>query len=284
MFLFINATPEDFINPTYFLQKRISFIKDTTFEKYENYKKLQINNETLNSIQIQKQTQSLMMETPYKITISVQNDQNINIPIAEISYGIENNTCYIYSIMKPKEKKKLTNEEILYKKKLNRYLYKLNEGILEQESIEFQNYKNELSQYYPENITDVTHAFVLAATIFISLLQKEQINNIKIVPYLPIRYLSREISAEKHPEKETKKALLERNNKIQENATNKLLRTFRRVNYHFGQTSTITSYPYEQDEYMTVKITTKQEPLNNPILNEINNIILKDDGIKINLT
>ena len=280
MFLFINATLTDFINPTDFLRKRIAFLKDTTFDKYDDYKKIKINNEPIDSIQIQKQTQSITMETPYKITISITNEQNINIPIAEISYGIDNRTCYIYSIMKPKEKKNVSNEEISFKKKLNRYLYKLNEGILEQESDEFKNYKRGLSQYYPENITDVTHAFVLAATIFISLLQKEQIYNIKIVPYLPIRYLSREIVAQKHPEEETKTALLKRNETIQENATNKLIRTFTRIDHHFNKGTKIISYPYEQDDYMTIILSNKQTPLNNSILNLINNIILEEMEIQ----
>lgn len=281
MFLFINATPTDFVNPNDYLKKRIAFLKDTTFDKYDDYKKIKINNEPIDSIQIQKQTQSITMETPYKITISITNEQNINIPIAEISYGIDNKTCYIYSIMKPKEKKNISNEEISFKKILNRYLYKLNEGILEIESNEFKNYKKGLSQYYPENITDVTHAFVLAAAIFITLLQKEQIYNIKIVPYLPIRYQSREIVAQKQLDKETKNALLKRNETIQENATNKLLRTFRRIDYHYGQTSTITSYPYEQDEFMTIKLSAKQNPLNNSLLNKINDIILENEKTKL---
>lgn len=271
--LFINATTEDFLNPTDMLRRKIAFIKDKTLDTYEQGKTIKVNNPLINGIKIKKDTHSLMMETPYKITISVTNEFGIECPLAEISYGIENNTCYIYSIMKPKDKKDISKEEQSFQKKVNRYLFKLNEGVLEQESDEFKQYKEGTLDYYPENITDVTQSFVLATTIFFSILQNENITNIKVVPYLPIRYHSRVIAAHNISDETRRQELLERNNRIQENATNKLLRTIRRVDYHFGDSSQILSYPYEQDEYMTLSLTSKEDKLNNQILNEINNSI-----------
>ena len=116
---------------------------------------------------------------------------------------------------------------------------------------------------------------MLATTIFFSILQKENITNIKVVPYLPIRYHSRVIAANNISDEIRKQELLERNDRIQENATNKLLRTIRRVDYHFGDSSKILSYPYEQDEFLTISLQPKEEDLNNQILNDINSSITK---------
>lgn len=276
-FLFVNATPEEFIDPLNMLKRKIAFIKDKTFDKFEECNTINTKDIILKKIKIKKQNNSIMMETPYKLTISITNENNIEFPLAEISYGIINNTCYIYSIMKPKEKKDLSIEEKLFHKTINRYLYKLNKGILEQETKEFIEYKEHLIDYYPENITDVTQSFVLALTIFESLLQKENINTIKIVPFLPLRYLSRQIAANNIKDEIQKNELLKRNDRIQENATNKFIRTFRRVDYHYGSSSTILSYPYMQDEYMTISLLNKQEPLNNPILETINEAILNQE-------
>ena len=67
-------------------------------------------------------------------------------------------------------------------------------------------FKNNLSTYYPEgNITDVTPSFILSLNIFITLLQNKNITKIKAVPYLPIRYISRELAAESTKEEDKKK-------------------------------------------------------------------------------
>ena len=47
-----------------------------------------------------------------------------------------------------------------------------------------------------EDIKDVSMSFVLSLNIFISLLQKKNIEKIKVVNYLPVSYLARDIAAE----------------------------------------------------------------------------------------
>lgn len=278
MYLFVNATQEDFINAENLIKKRIQFINDSTFENYIDTKIINTNIQTLGNLKIKKATHSLAMETPYKIEISLTDQENNECPLADISYGIcseyGEKVCYIYSIMKPKEKKEISSAEKEYQKRTNRYLYKLNEGVLEQEEKEFHDYKALQSSYYPENITDVTHAFVLATTIFMSMLQKENISKIKVVPYLPLRYLSRQIAANNIKDEKRKKELENRNNRIQDNASIKFLRTFRRTQYHMGSSMEIINEPYMNDENMVIILKNKTEELNNPILENISNSIL----------
>ena len=121
--------------------------------------------------------------------------------------------------------------------------------------------KNNLSAYYPEgNITDVTPSFILSLNIFITLLQNKNISKIKAVPYLPIRYLSRDLAAESTKEEDKKKALLERNNAIQTNPTNKFIRTFRRLAIQ-NDSLQIETYPYELDEFLTIKLNSRKKEL-----------------------
>ena len=211
-YLFANATTEDFLNPTNLIKRNINFFNDNTFDFLNDTIKIDLINIFKNSsLNIQNKKQSIFMETPNKISFSLidNNNNQLQYDLPEISYGIvENNgqkECYIYSIINPKDKAKQNDEQIKYSKKIKRELYKINNGILDLESIEYINYKNQNNEYYPENISDVSPSAVLSLTIFISLLEKENIKIIKAIPYLPVRYLSREIIAIENNNKEIRK-------------------------------------------------------------------------------
>lgn len=215
------------------------------------------------------------METPYKITEKLKgviNNQEVEYYLPSIYYGIrqENNelVCYIYSIILDNKKKNETEENKKYTSIINRLLYKLNNGIKEKESVEYFDFKNNLSDYYPEgNITDVTPSFILSLNIFITLLQNKNVTKIKAVPYLPIRYISREVAAENNKDEDKKKELLERNDAIQTNLTNKFIRTFRRLAVQ-NDSLEIETYPYELDEFLTIKLNGRKKELDNMLLEE----------------
>lgn len=281
-YLFANATTEDFLHPEDLIRRNISFIKDQTFNDLNNEMTFSINGQFFNSeIEVKNVMHSLSMETPYKLEIALikyDGENKLTYPLPSISYGIENNvgggvTCYIYSLMNPKRKKELTEQEIQYEKKINRFLYKLNEGIREQESKEYIEYKEGISDYYPENISDVSPSFVLSLVIFLTLLQKKNIQNIKVVPYLPVRYLSRKIAAEEINNVEKRESFLSRNNDIQYNATNKFIRTFMRAAFHMKDLN-ITSYPYEVDEFLNLHLSEKEHDIYNEILRDVANGII----------
>ena len=242
MNLISNATSEDFINPEAFLRRNIDFQKDATFQTLDNPLEVKLGSLFKNStLVVQNELTDSRMETPYRITEKLKgvvNNQEVEYHLPSIYYGIrqENNenVCYIYSIISDNKKKNETEENKKYTSIINRLLYKLNNGIKEKESKEYFDFKNNLSAYYPEgNITDVTPSFILSLNIFITLLQNKNISKIKAVPYLPIRYLSRDLAAESTKEEDKKKALLERNNAIQTNLTNKFIRTFSRTTSTF---------------------------------------------------
>ena len=213
------------------------------------------------------------METPNKITLSLIKNiksEEVEYNLPSIYYGIDKDTCYIYSILSPKPKKDISPEETKYDKKINRILYKLNSGI--KESQEYFDYKEGKSNYYPEgNITDVTHSFVLSLSIFLALLKNKNINKVKAVPYLPVRYDSRYITAKDKKDKKRQLELLERNNEIQTNATNKFIRTFLRLSSQ-DKSIFIESYPYEVDDYLTLRLN-KQREISNEILNDVKQMI-----------
>ena len=70
------------------------------------------------------------------------------------------------------------------------------------------------------------------------------------------------------------------NNRIQDNVTNKLLRTFRRVMYHLNGSMEMVSVPYEYDEYMTFTLGEQLQIVNNPILEDVSLGILGDENVK----
>ena len=198
------------------------------------------------------------METPNKIELSLnskENGENVSYNLPSIYYGISNKTCYIYSIMNPKEAKEISPAEEAYKKKIKRLLYKLNAGVSPKEK--------PLSE--AENITDITPSFVLSLNIFISLLKNAHIEKIKVISYLPLRYSSRIIFASG---RNNENELLEKNDSIQRNVTNKLIRTFRRIAYH-DKNIVIEGFPYEVDEYLTIRLLHTKEKINNKILNDM---------------
>lgn len=277
-YLFVNATTEEFLNPIKLIDKNIDFLNDETFKYLNNETSIHLTNCLQQSkINIKNETQSIFMETPNKLKITLEKTNNTELltyQLPSISYGItinENNEkeCYIYSILNPKEKKE-TNEEIIkYQKKISRELYKLNANVYENESNEYKDFKQNNSDYYPENISDVSPSSLISLTILLSLLEKENITKIKVVPYLPLRYLSRELIIDETTNQDKKALLEERSLLIQSNITDKFIRTFRRIGFHLNGIE-ITSFPYELSEFLEIKLS-HSNSINNPILAEIYN-------------
>lgn len=270
-YLFVNATSEDFANPLELIDRNISFLKDDTFDYLNQGINIPLQNSFDGSIiNIKNTDQSVFMETNNKINITLYkeiNNEKFEYILPNISYGIRLNSdnekvCYIYSIINPKTKKE---EKTKYSKKVGRELYKLNSGVLNVESEDYKKYKMGKSDYYPENISDISPSALLSLFIFISLLEKENITDIRAVTYLPVRYLSREIIAQRQTNKDYTKLFHDRNNELQNNITDKFLRTFNRLAFHFKGLK-IIFLPYS--DFMKVEL--------NKINHDINNIILKD--------
>ena len=256
--LFANATTEDFINPENFIRRYINYLKDNTFNYADNKIEIDIDNILKDSkLIIKREKNNTMMETPYKIRFGLKNGEDLH-ELPRIYYGISDGICYIYGIQACKN----NDKDSKYSKKINRLLYKINEGVVD--SQDYYDYKEGKSDYYPEdNISDVTMSFVLSLNMFITLLQNENIKEIKAVPYLPVRYNSRELAANRLDRDD----LRERNKQIQTNLTNKFIRTFRRLEAQ-NKNIKITLYPYELDDFLTVEVDNNRKEIVNKLLDD----------------
>ena len=260
-YLFINATPEDFHNPEPFIRRRINMLKDKSFSRLDTPLEFNGGKALLDStVCMERKINPITMETPYRMDFTLKKEvegEEVEYPLPSIYYGIENGTCYIYSILnrKGKAKQELSPKESFFHKKMNRQLYKVNEGVeVEPEQEE-------------KTILDITHSFLLSLTMFLSLLESSKIDKINVVTYLPIRYQSRELIAEAREGKEQEE-LLERNTRIQQNATDKLIRLFQRICYH-KENVEIVSYPYEEGEFLSIRIHPSDEKIKNEMLEEV---------------
>lgn len=198
-------------------------------------------------------------ETPYYIQFEINGN-----PMPVVRYGISSDKAYIYAIQ---NLTKLTRD-----KKLNRAMYKVNEGL---------DVKSEYTDNieHPENLIGITPSTLISATLAISLFKRNGINHIEIVPYLPERWNAKEIAYYRSSKRQTnsEEYLTLQHNKhleIQRNLTDKFLRTFRRIEYHFEGIE-ITSYPFITSENMIMEIGDNLKS-NNPLLLELYNSLNKE--------
>ena len=264
-YVFINMSTEDFLNPVDCLRRRIGFLKDTTFSLFDEEVDFKAIPDA--KLLINQSVQSIYMETPYIMDFAIQRGSSY-IRLPYISYGIceedGKKVCYIYSIMNHPLVRGFVIDGHLAKD-VNRIMFKLNKGVMASESQEYRDYKDGKTDEFVENISDVTPSFVFVLVTFLTMLQSKGITEVRAVPYLPVRYLSRAIAAENTTDPNVRKTREERNNQIQRNATDKFTRTFRRAAYHM-QGAEIVSYPYELDENLRMKLHG----------NDVNNDLLKD--------
>lgn len=289
--VWVNATYEDLRNPVRFIQKYIDFNNNPLFEDEFTYAS---NIESLNDADIDViiKREPANMETPYSFNAQINlfdNGKENNYYLPSICYGISGDICYIYSI----QNSGMFASNPGFEKKIKRLLYKMNENVSSHESEDFKEYKrlekqgnNMEDEFYPENISDVSVSAILALTVFMDSLNDMGIKNIKVVPFLPIRYKNRKSEYEKKYQlklkqlkvdeiKELKQNLEEKRLLIQSNLTNKFVRDFMRLKHHFNGIG-ILSYPMEVDEYLSVNIN-NMECHNNKLIENILSNKVQDD-------
>lgn len=88
--LFANACFEDFSNPTKFVDNHINFFLNNEFLSHDK---------VLNNVVIKRITQTIYNETPYAFKAYLV-DGDKKYYLANISYGISDNICYIYKMEK----------------------------------------------------------------------------------------------------------------------------------------------------------------------------------------
>lgn len=291
--LWCNAVYEDFADPYNYLKKQIDFLSNKLFDFDEkeyasnidftsiinskNNKAVELVNGSDIVVKISKQ--DIRMETPFLFTPFIKKEEEYELP--SISYGITNGECYIYGIQD-----KSNNRNSDYQKSINRILYSLNKGLSDD--------NNNLDE---ENVINVSPSAILSLTIFLDLLKDYEINKVKVVSLLPVRYNGKEISFEKKyqyelqklakedmsldKKEEQKKLMLYEYKKellrIQSNLSEKLIRNFSRLEYHFS-TCCIRSYPMDLDEYLHFyfsDLNNSNNNLLNAVINAKNSHLIK---------
>ena len=245
VYLFSNLTFSDCDNIYEYIKRNTLFVKNKLLYDTEI---------TFNENKIKIKIMDSYQETPYCFKVFISSGES-SYELPTISYGIADDICYIYAIQ-DKNKDKTSP----YNKKIKRILYKMNNGI--KETQDYEQYKNGESDYYPENISDVSPSSVLALTIFLKQLSNLNITKIKVVPFLPIRYNAKEEAYKNRIDYLLKSGQLENEMieyyknehlRIQNNLTQKFIRNFFRVSYHFPNVL-INSIPYETDEYLNITL------------------------------
>lgn len=254
-----NATIDDFQDPCAFLRRQITYLERTPLcEKEKLGYSATLNGEIFTEV---TKTSKISWESPYMFSANIVNDDDIyDLPV--IHFGVTEDMVYIYSIHQKKKSR--------WSKRINRALYKANEN--------FRPTENE------KNLKDVTPSSLIALAIFLLHCKNIGYVNFKIVPYLPERWIDKRIMISKKVKKTNQKAELYKEKmeellRIQDNLTQKFIRTLIRLQYHYGDSISITSYPFEQDSYLTFKTAFKHLG-NNDLFRELFSIYEEKSSVK----
>ena len=262
--LWSNATYDDFEHPEEYLLRRIAFL--------ENYteKKVSFNSEILNgNVSVKVVKDNIHNETPFKLVSSIENEGDIYY-LPEVKFGICDDTVYFYAIQK--KDNGVTN----YNKKINRLLYKVGEG--------FDSLEDNYSIYEEGNLKDISAPFLVALNIAINYFNSLGYDKFNASSILISRWNAKKIivhlknKANLLKDGEESK-LLEEQDIIQKNITDKFLRTFLRLSHHYPSIE-VTSYPFDTDSYLHLNISGKLIS-NNTLLNDLGSKINNGNNLKI---
>jgi hypothetical protein len=294
--MWVNMTSNDFLDPVAYLKRYTSFLQDRTFE---NLKTTSEPIEKLDGchLEILNIEEKACYETTYAMRVLIcdpANENNFVLP--DVKYGIEDDNgikkAYIYAIQYDHKMRDTSANNKKFTSKINRLLYKVNQDI-PQEELDKKMGTQETDAFADENIIDVTPSSLVSLTVTLSLLASEGIKKIVVPSYLPLRWDAKSVMYERKIERfkeagydeakldaianEFRKDQLH----IQRNVTDKLLRNFRRLEYHFDGIN-VTAYPQDVDDNMHVDIDPNFHAHNdNHLLNNIVSTINYKNNHKI---
>lgn len=266
--LWSNATYEDFENPEEYLKKRIAFlessVRETSLETdYSEFLSGKIN------LNIMKD--NIHNETPYKMVIEMENDEGEKYTFPEVKFGIYNDQVYFYAIQNN------SDNNSSYAKKINRLLFKVGEG--------FDASSDNYDIYNEGNLKDISASFLVALNIAINYLNSLGYQKLSASSILITRWNAKKVildakkSRNMINEKEEQE-LLDKQEIIQKNLTEKFLRTFLRLVHHYSNLE-VSAYPFDIDSNLHLDITGELIS-NNTLLNETARLV-KNDNKNLNL-
>ena len=252
--LFSNVSNKDMKDIELFLDKYISFLLNS---KISNSDQIRYVNEDVGYINSKIELQSINQETPYCFKSKFIKD-NIEYNLPRISFGINDNICYIYAIQN-KDKNIVSDNNVDYSNIVKNNIRTINKSI--------NKYRN------------VTPSFLVSLTNFINYMNFFGINKFSVVSKLPIRINNRETTTKlkiesksfelKGDQLEEFKTLLEEN-KIRDNfqATEGLINNFYRLKIHFYECMNIIPVDVDNDIFFEInKLITTTPFLNDVVKN-----------------
>ena len=260
-YLFANATSEDFNNPVAFLRKRIDFIDNHMDSNCD----LGYSNTLGANIELLVEKDTINNETPSRLVFKAYKDEE-ELVFPMVKFGISNNKVYIYAIQNEKQ-----NNNTL-SKKINRKLYGVGEGFINEDLY--------------ENPKDITASFLVVLNMAISYFYQMGYSLVEVPSILIERWNAKKIANNNmyKRKKINEKELNERNVKqeiIQSNLTNKLIRTFLRLGCHYNNID-VLALPYELDDNLHIGINHNVDILcNNKLLDDTYQLVSKGINKKI---
>lgn len=268
--LWNNATEDDFKNPIPYIKRYTAFLNKPNFLELNRYQNVGYSSVLDSNIEVCLKEEPIYEETPYALCMRCTNDNlYYNYPV--IRFGIYENKAYIYAIQQMKVKNTISEQVYSYQKKIHRKLFKVNENFDKEDNID--------NVESPENLTGISPSALVVLTYLLSLLEKENVKDIIVPNFLPVRYNAKEISYIYKIELLKQKGyevedinnelhiLTNKHEEIQRNLSDKLLRHFRRLEYVFDNIN-LTNLPYELDNNIHIKLNEYTNG-NNKLLNEI---------------
>lgn len=265
--LWSNATVDDFNDPILFLRKRIAFLDDGIMNRFKDNQVLGYSEVLGGNIEISTVKNKIGNETPYSFRTFIKDNDGIYLYEFPRVYVATNNNCaYVYAIQNSKDR--IVNDN--FRKKIDRKLYKVNEGVdVNDDTVE---------RYGVGNLKDITSSFLVVANIVMGVLNNNGIDKVIVPSILIERWNAKNLVIDyrrnrllEKGSKETDilsqlEELSERNLLIQSNLTGKFLRIFRRLDYHHDGIS-ILNYPYEVGENMEMYLSS-DDNCNNKLIHE----------------
>lgn len=233
--IFVSASPMDFENIYGYIDLRHQMILNKCSKNLRflgEYMGLDV------CCEINKSASNL--EAPYRMKIMLSNDED-TFELPRITFGFDNNkNVHVFAIQN-----KPTKEKTPLYKKLDRHFRAVNKDVPPE-----------------EDIANISPSALVAFTIFSTYMENCGFKNYKVHSYMPLRYqshLNRVLYKSGKEEEAEQEA-----DRIEFNATNKLINVMLRFQHHFPKTQLFFD---DNDNTLSLVVDTKEKDKNNIISN-----------------
>ncbi len=262
--LFADAGGEDFTNPIRYIRRKIDFMEDKTLDNYYDQRvNIGYSNILDDNVYCTLKKENIFNETPYSLVFRLFDKGYYEFPTVRL--GLQGDTAYIYAVQNERKRSGRDFDETSYQKRINRKLYKIGEVPTNEDE--------------DESLNDITASFLIVLNMTMALLENKGIKKI-VAPYFrSVRYNSKirvsELKVKNDKTKELKlEDLIEENDLLQRNISDKYIRTFLRLCYE-NKGLVVSAYPFDCDDALHIE-NNGYEGCNNKLLDDTYNMIINN--------